>query len=110
MQRAIIYLLAGTAISFLINHFMLDTRSWETKLYSSLAFGLGWALAYYVDRPEWPLAKKLGFSFIGIAVISVLGFFLFDVETMVAAAMRFSLVFVAYYLLASFRSSKTLRK
>lgn len=110
MQRALIYLFAGTGISFLINHFFYESKGWETDSYSSFAFGLGWAMAYFVDHPEWPLSKKLGFSFIGMSIIAVAGIVLFDVEVMVPALMRFSLIFVAYYLLASFRAGKTLRK
>ena len=110
MQKSILYLLAGTAISFIFNHFVMETKGWQAELYSSFAFGLGWAMVYFVDRREWPLMKKLGFSFVGMFIITLLGLLLFNVELMVPALMRFSLIFVAYYLFASFRSSKTLRK
>ncbi len=110
MIRAILYLFAGTAFSFLVNHFLTESQGWEKELYAGFAFGLGWALAYFVDHPEWALAKKLGFSFIGIVIIIIIGIILFDVTVMVPAVMRFSIVFVVYYLLASFRSSKSLRK
>lgn len=110
MNRALIYFFAGTAVSFLINHFLLAGNSWQAELYGSSAFGLGWALAYLVDRPEWPLPKKLGFSFAGMLAVTIIGTALFNFETAVPAVIRFSLVFVAYYLLASFKSSKSLRK
>ena len=110
MQRTLFYFFAGTAVSFLLQYFLLGTQGWKIDLYNASAFGLGWALAYFVDRPDWSLPKKMGISFIGIFVIVVLGLLLFDFETAIPSIIKFSTVFVAYYLLASFREDKTLRK
>lgn len=110
MQKSFIYLIIGTVISFLLNHYILRSQGWPIDLYNGFAFGLGWAMAYFVDRSEWILPKKLGISFIGIAIVVLLGFAFFNFETAVPSIIKFSTVFVAYYLIASFRSSKSLRK
>ena len=109
MKRALIYFLIGTATSFMANYYFLENLGWWADLYSAAAFGLGWALAYYVDHPDWPLSRKLGISFIGLAVLLLLGFVFFNFEIAVPSVIRFSTVFVAYYLLASFKESKSLR-
>lgn len=80
MQRGILYLFAGTLISFLLNHYILGSQGWQIDLYNGFAFGLGWAMAYFVDHPEWALSRKLAISFIGIAVVVVLGLMLFNFE------------------------------
>lgn len=110
MSRAILYLLAGTVISFLFNYFLLGGENWSLELYNAVAFGLGWGLAYFVDRPEWSLTKKLGISFLGIVLLIFAGLFLFSLEEAVPAVIKFSTVFVAYYLIASLRPTKSLRK
>ncbi len=104
------YLLGGTAVSFLANYYFMGTGEVSFDLYYAFAFGLGWGLAYFVDRPEWPLAKKMSISLIGIAVLLIIGFLLFDFVTAIPSVIRFSTVFVAYYLFASFRESKSLRQ
>ena len=109
MKRALLYLLIGTAASFMANYYFLESQDWIVDLYSAFAFGLGWGLAYYVDHPEWPLGKKLGISFIGLAVLLVTGFAFFNFVIAVPSVIKFSTVFVAYYLLASFKESKSLR-
>ena len=103
------YLLIGTTASFMANYYFLESLGWLTDFYSAFAFGLGWGLAYYVDHPEWPLAKKLGISFIGLAVLLLIGFIFFNFGIAVPSVIKFSTVFVAYYLLASFKESKSLR-
>lgn len=110
MKRALLYFFIGTAASFALNHFLLGLKGVYKDLYHAVAFGLGWAMAYLVDRPQWPLAKKLGVSLVGIAVLLAAGLLLFDVETAVPSVIKFSTVFVAYYLAASFRESKSLRQ
>lgn len=110
MQRTILYLLGGTLISFLLNYYVLGSQGFAIDLYNGFAFGLGWAMAYFVDRPEWVLPKKLGISFIGVGILVILGFIFFNFEIAVPSIIKFSTVFVAYYLFASFRSSKSLRK
>lgn len=109
MFRAILYLLGGTAVSFLFHHFVSGTGDTTIDLFYAFAFGLGWGMAYLVDHPDWALPKKMGISFIGIAVLVFLGLLLFDFVTAIPSIIRFSTVFVAYYLLASFRESKSLR-
>lgn len=109
MGRSIIYFLAGTVISFVLNYLFVGSLGWKADLYHAASFGLGWGLAYFVDRPEWPLTRKMGLSFVGVAVLLVTGFVFFNPETAVPSVIKFSTVFVAYYLIASFRESKSLR-
>lgn len=110
MNKAALYFLFGTLISFGFNYWVSPQDGWQKNLYHGSAFGFGWAMAYLVDRPHWPLAKKLGISFVGIAVMLAAGLLFFDFQTAVPSIIRFSTVFVAYYLAASFRESKSLRK
>ncbi len=109
MPKALLYFLIGTVLSFLLNHYVLGSQGWMVDWYNGAAFGLGWGMAYFVDRPEWALSKKMGISFIGIAVLLLMGFLLFDFQTAVPSVIKFSTVFVGYYLIASFKSSKSLR-
>lgn len=78
-------------------------------LYLGFCYGLGWGMAYYVDQPEWKLAIKLGVSLLGMLILVGIGYISFDLPTAISSIMKFSTVFVAYYLIASFRSSKSLR-
>lgn len=110
MLRSVLYLVTGTTLSFLLNYYLLGSQGWPIDLFNGFAFGLGWALAYFVDHPEWPLARKLGISLLGIGVLVLTGMLLFRFETAVPGIIKFSTVFVAYYLFASFRSSKSLRQ
>jgi hypothetical protein len=109
MQRAILFFAIGSIASFLLNYFLSDSQSLATDIYYACAFGLGWGMAYFLDRPDYTLPKKLGLSFIGIAILVVIGFIFFNFETAIPSIIRFSTVFVAYYLIASFRESKSLR-
>ena len=110
MQRAILFFTIGTVASFMANYYFLESQGWLLDLYYSVAFGLGWGLSYFVDHPSWALSKKMGISFIGIAVLVAVGLFLFKFELAIPAIIKFSTVFVAYYLLASFKASKSLRE
>ncbi len=110
MKRAILYLLIGTLLSFLLNYIFASYGSWKVDLYYAFAFGLGWGMAYFVDRPDWELPKKMGFSFIGVIILIALGFMFFNFEIAIPSIIRFSTVFVAYYLIASFKESKSLRR
>jgi len=110
MQRALLYFLAGTVVSFLINYFLLGSEGWPLDLYYGIAFGAAWGMAYYLDDEQFTLIQKLGISFILMTVLLVAGIFIFDAELAVPAIIRFSMVFVAYYVLASFRRAKSLRK
>ncbi len=109
MRNTIACLVIGTLVSFLFNFYLTDNSQVGLALYNGFAFGLGWAMAYFVDRPTWPLAKKLGLSLVGIVVLVSLGFVFFNFEIAVPSVIKFSTVFVAYYLIASFKSSKSLR-
>lgn len=109
MKKALLYFLIGTLVSFLFKYYLGNESNIGVALYSASAFGIGWGLAYYVDHPEWPLAKKMGISLIGIVVLVVVGLIFFNFETAVPSIIKFSTVFVAYYMIASFRESKSLR-
>ena len=109
MKKSILYLLIGTVVSFLLNHYLLGSNGLGADWYHAFAFGLGWGLAYFVDRPEWALAKKMGISFLGIILLLIIGFAIFSFEIAIPSIIKFSTVFVAYYLIASFRESKSLR-
>ncbi len=109
MRNTIACLLIGTLVSFAFNYYLVGNAEFSITLYNAFAFGLGWAMAYFVDRPSWPLSKKLGLSLLGIGLLVVIGFIFFDFEVAVPSVIKFSTVFVAYYLIASFRSSKSLR-
>ena len=110
MKKSIFYLFLGTLISFFLNHYLLGSLGCKADLYHAFAFGLGWGLAYFVDHPEWELPKKMGLSFLGILLLLVIGFVFFSFEIAIPSIIKFSTVFVAYYLIASFRESKSLRK
>lgn len=109
MKRALVFLVGGTLISFLFQFFVAGTGSAKVDFYYASAFGIGWALAYFVDRPDWALPKKMGFSFLGVILLVIIGLIFFDFEIAIPSIIRFSTVFVAYYLIASFRDSKSLR-
>ena len=109
MQRAIIYLLLGTAISFLLNYFLLGSQGWKLDLYYGLSFGSAWGIAYFLDNEKFSLPQKFLISFLAMAVLVAVGLLIFDFEQAVPSVIKFSTVFVAYYLIASFRSSKSLR-
>ena len=109
MQKALLYFLAGTAISFLLNYFLLGSQGWELDLYYGVAFGSAWGMAYFLDDVRFSLPQKLGISFAGMALLLMIGIFLFDVEKAVPSILKFSMVFVAYYVIASFRKEKSLR-
>jgi membrane protease YdiL (CAAX protease family) len=58
MKRALIYTLAGTLISFFINHFLLESGGLWLELFYGFAFGLAWGLAYYLDNPNFLYQKN----------------------------------------------------
>ena len=110
MHKALFYLLIGTFISFLLHYFLLGSGGWKLDLYYGFAFGLSWGTAYFLDDIKFSLPQKLGYSFISMAFLIVIGILLFNLELAVPSVIKFSMVFVAYYLIASFRPSKSLRK
>ncbi|MFY7814966.1 hypothetical protein [Chryseobacterium taeanense] len=109
MKKALLYFLLGTVLSFLINYFFYSSENIGLDLYYAIAFGFAWGIAYFLDTPNFSLPKKLGLSFLAMAVLVAVGTLLFNLELAIPSILKFSTVFVAYYLIASFRASKTLR-
>lgn len=109
MKRALIYFAAGTAISFLINYVFMSAENLALDFYYAIAFGFAWGLAYYLDTPNFSLPIKLGISLLGMAVLVVICILIFNFELAMPSVIKFSTVFVAYYLLASFKPTKSLR-
>ncbi|WP_349815594.1 hypothetical protein [Chryseobacterium sp. Marseille-Q3244] len=110
MQKALIYFALGTVVSFLINYFFLSSDNMGLELYYAIAFGAAWGIAYYLDTPDFTLPKKLGLSFLAMAILVLIGTLLFKLELAIPSILKFSMVFVAYYVIASFRATKSLRK
>ena len=110
MKRALLYTIAGTLISFLINHFLLESGGLWLELFYSFTFGLAWGMAFYLDNPVISLPKKLGISFGAMIFLVLIGVFIFDLEKALPSVFKFSIVFVGYYLLASYRDWETDRK
>ncbi|WP_234110751.1 hypothetical protein [Chryseobacterium sp. R2A-55] len=110
MKRALIYFLLGTVISFLLNYFFFGSQGWKLDLYYGFSFGAAWGIAYFLDDERFSLAKKFMISFAAMAVLVGIGTLIFSLELAVPSILKFSTVFVAYYLIASFRATKSLRK
>lgn len=110
MQKALIYFALGTVVSFLINYFLLSSDNIGLEFYYAVAFGAAWGIAYYLDTPDFSLPKKLGLSFVVMAVLVLIGTLIFKLELAIPSILKFSMVFVAYYVIASFRATKSLRK
>lgn len=109
MKRALIYFGLGTVISFLINYFFIDGENIGLELYYAVAFGLAWGMAYFLDTPAFSLLQKMGSSFGVMALLVAIGAVVFNLELAIPSILKFSTVFVAYYLIASFRATKSLR-
>ena len=109
MKKALMYFALGTVLSFLINYFFYSSDNIVLDLYYALAFGIAWGIAYYLDTPHFTLPQKLGISFAVMGVLVVIGTLLFSLELAIPSILKFSTVFVAYYLIASFRGNKSLR-
>ncbi|UZT95985.1 hypothetical protein ODZ84_12110 [Chryseobacterium fluminis] len=109
MKKALLYFALGTVLSFLINYFFYSSDNLGLDIYYALAFGIAWGIAYYLDTPDITLAQKLGLSFVAMAILVFIGTLLFNIELAVPSVLKFSTVFVAYYLIASFRATKSLR-
>ncbi|MGE8554560.1 MAG: hypothetical protein ACN6OB_11585 [Chryseobacterium jejuense] len=110
MQKALIYFALGTVVSFLINYFFLSSDNMGLEFYYAVAFGAAWGIAYYLDTPDFSLPKKLGLSFVVMAILVLIGTLIFKLELAIPSILKFSMVFVAYYVIASFRATKSLRK
>jgi len=110
MKKALLYFLLGTVVSFLINYFFYSSENIGLDIYYAIAFGFAWGIAYFLDTPNFKLSQKLGLSFLAMALLVAVGTILFNLELAIPSILKFSTVFVAYYLIASFRASKTLRR
>lgn len=110
MQKALLYFALGTVVSFLINYFFVSSDNIGLEFYYAVAFGAAWGIAYYLDTPDITLPKKLGLSFVVMAVLVFIGTLIFKLELAIPSILKFSMVFVAYYVIASFRATKSLRK
>lgn len=99
----------GTVLSFLINYFFYSSENIGLDIYYAFAFGFAWGIAYYLDTPDFTLPQKLGLSFVAMGILVLVGALIFNLEQAIPSVLKFSTVFVAYYLIASFRANKTLR-
>jgi len=109
MKKAILYFALGTVLSFLINYFFYSSENIGLDIYYAFAFGFAWGIAYYLDTPDFTLPQKLGLSFVAMGILVLVGTLIFNLEQAIPSVLKFSTVFVAYYLIASFRANKTLR-
>lgn len=109
MKKAILYFALGTILSFLINYFFYSSENIGLDIYYAIAFGFAWGVAYYLDTPDFTLPQKLGLSFVAMGILVLAGTLIFNIELAIPSVLKFSTVFVAYYLIASFRANKTLR-
>lgn len=109
MKRALIYFIVGTGIIFMFNYLFMETKDLGLELYYAIAFGLAWGLAYFLDDVKFSLFQKMGLSFGAMALLVAVGALIFNLELAIPSIIKFSTVFVAYYLFASFRGSKSLR-
>lgn len=109
MKKALLYFALGTVLSFLINYFFYSSENIGLDIYYAVAFGFAWGVAYYLDTPNFTLPQKLGLSFVAMGILVLVGVLIFNLELAIPSVLKFSTVFVAYYLIASFRASKTLR-
>lgn len=109
MKKALLYFGLGTVISFLINYFFYSSKNVGLDIYYAIAFGFAWGMAYYLDTPNFTLPQKLGLSFVAMGILVLIGTLIFNLELAIPSVLKFSTVFVAYYLIASFRANKSLR-
>ncbi len=110
MKKALLYFALGTVLSFLINYLFYSPENIALDVFYALAFGLAWGIAYYLDTPDFSLVQKFGLSFAAMGVLVLAGALIFSLELAIPSILKFSTVFVAYYLIASFRANKTLRR
>lgn len=110
MKKSILLGLIGLIISFLFLLMTGEKSLIGLYFYYSTAIGVGWGLAHYLDSNRWTLPQKLSISLISMTILLFLGVLFFDFKTALPSVIRFSTIFVAYYLIASFRNSKSLRQ
>lgn len=109
MKKALLYFALGTVLSFLINYLFYSSENVGLDIYYALSFGFAWGVAYYLDTPDFTLPQKLGLSFVAMGLLVLIGSLIFTLELAIPSILKFSTVFVAYYLFASFRRGKSLR-
>jgi hypothetical protein len=107
MKKALLYFTLGTVLSFLINYFFYSSENLGLDIYYALLSELpGESLIIWI----LPILHCLiGVSFLAMAVLVVVGALLFNLALAIPSILKFSTVFVAYYLIASFRANKSLR-
>jgi len=110
MKKALLYFALGTVVSFLINYFFTETKSVGLEIYYALSFGIAWGLAYYLDNGDFKLVQKMSFSLLAMIALVIAGVLIFNLELAIPSVLKFSMVFVAYYFIASFRSGRSQRK
>ncbi len=110
MQKALMYFFLGTVLSFMINYLFMSSEDIALDIFYAISFGLAWGLSYYLDTPRFTLLQKLLASFASMGLLVLVGSLIFNLELAIPAILKFSTVFVAYYMIASFRGSKSLRK
>lgn len=109
MQKTILYFLLGTLSGYFINYFLYNSEHKGLDLFYAVGFGLGWAMAYYLDTPQYKLPIKMLISFVAMFLMVAVGSFIFDLQLAIPSLFHFATVFVAYYMIASMKDSKSLR-
>jgi len=109
MKKAWIYTLIGSVAGFIINYFFYNSENIGLDIFYALSFGVAWGMAYFLDDSKFSLPKKFLISFGGMGVLVLVGSLIFDFKLAFPSILKFSTVFVAYYMIASLRSSKSMR-
>lgn len=104
-----LFFIMGFGLGFVVNRWALGHENLAAELFFSAVIGLGYALAHYVDRPEWKLSKKLFISLVGIIAVQGVGALFFDSEKTLLGLIQFCVVFMSYNVVASFSAKKSLR-
>ncbi|EKB60983.1 hypothetical protein [Bergeyella zoohelcum] len=104
-----LFFIIGFGLGFVVNRWIIGYGHIAIELFFSAVLGLAYALAYFVDRPEWKLSKKLLISLVGIIAVQVVGTLFFDSENTLLALIKFCVVFMSYNVVASLSQRKSLR-
>lgn len=99
-----------TIIFFLVGLIIHPDNSWSLSLYFAVALGWALGIAGYLDTPHISLSTKLLRSMLALFALMGVGYIFWGSDTMMIGMMRYSMAFMLYYLVASFRSSKSLKK
>ena len=110
------YLVATTHVSQRKHHSKKDILDWATannwlrlEILKTTENTVEFK-AYFLDNAAFTLPQKLIYSFLPMILLLIAGTLIFNLELAVPSVIKFSMVFVAYYVIASFRPSKSLRK